>query len=122
MRTMNQLVMLSLSLVLLVSAAAVADDPVMIRVYNDDADAIVVTVYDVNARPQGAVLANQRIDGFAWVPVSVTAGALGKGHVKWTARTADTGLDKCGYQEAHGVTNDAFLYIHADSKCRKSAW
>jgi hypothetical protein len=35
----NAVFILGLSVMLLVSAVAVADDPVMIRIYNDDADA-----------------------------------------------------------------------------------
>jgi hypothetical protein len=110
---------LSLSLMLLVSAAAVADDPVMIRIDNDSADDIVVTVYDMNAQPTQAVIANQRINGFSWIPISVTAGAMGKGHVKWMARTIDPSFRRCGYQEIHGVANDALMYVSVNSSCRK---
>ncbi|ERR1035438_887341 len=121
MLTMSKAVMiLSLSLLLLVSAAAVADDPVTIRVYNDDADDIVLSVYDMNAQPPEAVISNQRINGFAWIPISVTAGAVGKGHVKWIARTVDPGFLRCGYQEIHGVANDASLHVSVDSNCRKT--
>lgn len=120
MRTMcNKPVMiLILSLMLFVGVAADADDSVMIRIYNDDADDIVVSVYDMNAQPPGAVIANQRINGFAWIPVSVTAGAVGNGHVMWIARTADSSFRKCGYQEMHGVTNDLFVRVFANSSCR----
>jgi hypothetical protein len=112
-------IILSLALALSVSAAAVADDPVTIRIYNDDADDIVVSVYDMNAQPPQAVIANQRINGFAWIPISVTAGAVGKGDVTWIARTADPSFHQCGYQEMRGVANDSFVYISADSSCRK---
>jgi hypothetical protein len=110
---------LGLSVMLSVSAAAVADDPVTIRIYNDNADAIVVSVYDMNAQSQQAVIANQRINGFAWIPASVTAGAVGKGHLKWIARTVDSGFHRCGYQEVHGVANDALVYISVNSSCLK---
>src|ERR1700688_2424930 len=104
MRTMSKpVIILGLSLLLSVSASAFADDSVTIRIYNDDADDIVLSVYDMNAEPPQAVIANQRINGFAWIPISVTAGAVGKGHVKWVARTADPGFLRCGYQEIHGV-------------------
>jgi hypothetical protein len=120
MRTISQpFIILSLSLMLLASAAAVADDAVTIRIYNDGAEAVVVNVYDMNGQPPGAILANQRINGFAWISVSVTAGAVGKGHVQWTARTADTSSHKCGYQDMHGVANDAFVYVFANSTCRR---
>jgi hypothetical protein len=108
-----------LSVMLLASAAAVADDPVTIRIYNDNADAIVVSVYDLNAQSPEAVIANQRINGFAWIPISVTAGAVGKGHVKWIARNVDSGFHRCGYQEVHGVANDAVVYVSVNSSCLK---
>lgn len=104
---------------LLASAAAVADDPVMIRMYNDDTDDIVLSVYDMNAQPPEAVIANRRINGFAWIPITVTAGAVGKGHLKWIARTADSGFRRCGYQEVHGVANDALVYVSVNSSCRQ---
>jgi hypothetical protein len=112
-------IILSLSLMLLISSAAFADDPVTIRIYNDDADDIVVSVYDMNAQPPQAVIANQRINGFAWIPISVTAGAVGNGDVNWIARTADRGFHRCGYQELHGVAKDSFVYISADASCRE---
>jgi hypothetical protein len=111
-------IILSLSL-LLISSAASADDPVTIRIYNDGADDIVVSVYDMNAQPPQAVIANQRINGFSWIPISVTAGAVGNGDVNWMARTADRSFHRCGYQELHGVANDSFVYISVDSSCRE---
>jgi hypothetical protein len=117
---MNKAVtILGLSLMLLAGAAVVADDPVTIRIYNDNAEDIVVSVYDMNAQPPEAVVANQRINGFAWIPVSVTAGAVGKGHVKWVARNIDPSFHSCGSQEMRGVTNDALVYVSVDSSCRK---
>jgi hypothetical protein len=104
----------------LTSAAVVAGDPVTIRIYNDDAADIVVSVYDLNAQPPQAVIANQTINGFAWIPASVIAGAAGRGHVKWIARTLDPGFDRCGHREMHGVENDALLYVSVDSSCRRT--
>jgi hypothetical protein len=109
---------ISLSLMLLASAAAVADDAVTIRIYNDNADDIVLSVYDMNAQPPEAVIANRRINGFAWIPISVTPGAVGKGHVKWIARTVDPNFGRCGYQEMHGVANDTAVYVSVSSSCR----
>jgi hypothetical protein len=118
MLTMNKAVTIfSLSLMLL--ASAVADDPVNIRIYNDNAEDIVVSVYDMNAEPPEAVVANQRINGFAWIAVSVEAGAAGKGHVKWVARNVDSSFRSCGSREMHGVENDALVSVSVDSSCRK---
>ena len=111
-------IILGAALILLAGAGAVADDPVTIRIYNDDAESIDLSVYDLNAQPPDAAIVNQRVNGFSWIPISVTAGNLGKGHVKWTARTADPSFHKCGSQEVRGVENDSFVYVSADSSCR----
>jgi hypothetical protein len=118
MRTMKKAVIIfGLSLMLLVSAESVADDSVMIRIYNDDPDEILLSVYDMNAQPPEAVIANQRINGFAWIPILVAAGAAGKGHLKWIARTVDPDFHRCGYEEMHGLENDAFVYVSVNSSC-----
>jgi hypothetical protein len=118
LRMSKTVIILVVSLMLLASAAADADDPLMIRIYNDDADDIVLSVYDMNAQPPGAIVANRRINGFAWIPISVTAGVVGRGHVKWIARTADPGFHRCGYREMRAVANDALVRVSADSSCR----
>ena len=110
-------VSLLLMLMLLLTTAALAADMVTIRLYNDGGDDIVVTVYDMNAQPQGAVLAGQRINGFAWIPVLVTAGAVGNGHIVWTARAADASFHRCGHQERRGLANDESVRVFADSAC-----
>jgi hypothetical protein len=119
MRTNIQaVILLSLSLTtMLLTTAARADDTVSLRIYNDGADNMVVTVYDMNAQPPGAVLASQRINGFAWIPVSVTAGAVGNGHIMWIARTAGASFHKCGHQEMRGLANDDSVRVFADSQC-----
>jgi hypothetical protein len=119
MRTNIQaVILLGLSLTtMLLTTAARADDTVSLRIYNDGTDNMVVTVYDMNAQPPGAVLASQRINGFAWVPVSVTAGAVGNGHIMWIARTASANLHRCGHQEMRGLANDDSVRVFADSKC-----
>jgi hypothetical protein len=111
-------IILGLSLMLFVSASVVADDPMTIRIYNDDADDIVLSVYDMNAQPPEAVVANQRVNGFAWIPISVTAGAIGRGHLKWIARTADPSFHRCGHREMHGVENDALVHVSVNTSCR----
>jgi hypothetical protein len=119
MRTTSQSVTI-LALMLLATSAAVADDTVAIKIYNDGSDAIVVTVYDMNAQPPGVVLASERINGFAWVPVSVTAGAIGYGHVQWAARTAGSSSRKCGHQDRRRLANDDSVRVFADSSCIKN--
>jgi hypothetical protein len=111
-------IILGVSLILLAGAEAVADDPVMIRIYNDDADPIDLSVYDLNTQPPDAAIVNQRVNGFAWIPLAMTAGAVGKGHLKWIARTVDSSFHRCGSQEVRGVANNSFVYVFADSSCR----
>jgi hypothetical protein len=103
---------------LLANAVAVAEDPVTVRIYNDGPDDIVVSVYDVNTRPK-TVTAVQRINGFAWIPIFLTAGATGKGHLQLIARTADPDFPRCGYLEERGVKSDSAVFISATSSCHK---
>jgi hypothetical protein len=117
MRKLGQpAVILGLLLTLLVGTTAVGDDLVDIRITNDDADDILVTVYDMNADPPVAVAVRQRINGFAWIPVSVTAGAAGTGHIRWTATSAERPR-RCGHQGNRGLGNDDSVRVFADSSC-----
>src|ERR1700722_4269471 len=118
MSRMNKaVIILGVSLILMAGAEAVAKDPVTVKIYNDDAESVDLRVYDLNAQPPNALIANQRVNGFAWISISVTAGAVGRGHVKWIARTADPSFHRCGSQEVHGVANGSFVYVFADSNC-----
>jgi hypothetical protein len=119
LKTSRTVIILSLSLMSFVSVTALADDPVTIRIYNDDTDDIVLNVYDMNAQPPKAVVVNQRINGVAGIPpISVLAGAVGRGHVKWTARSVDPGFARCGYREMREVENDTSVYVSLNSSCR----
>ena len=110
-------VILGFLLTLLVGTTAVADDMVAIKITNDDADDILVTVYDMNTEPPAAVVFRQRINGFAWIPVSVTAGRAGFGHVRWTATSAQVGARRCGQHDSRGLGNDESVPVFADSPC-----
>jgi hypothetical protein len=116
----QSLVTAGLGLMLLAANTAMADT-VTIRVYNDGSDDIVATVYDLNAQPPGIAIANQRISGFAWIPVLVTAGASGFAHVRWTATVADTSFRRCGHQDRRGLTNDSSVRVFAESGCTQGA-
>jgi len=108
MRKLGQpAVILGFLLALLAGTTAVGDDDmVSLRISNDDTDDILVTVYDMNAEPPGAVIVRQRINGFAWIPVSVTAGAGGTGHIRWTATSAVPGPRRCGHHGNRGLQPD----------------
>ena len=112
---------LGLALMLLGTSATFGDDTVDVRVYNDTAEEIVVTVYDMNATPPEPILVRQLIYGFAWFPASLTRGIEGDGHVKWSAETTRTSFHSCGHRERRGLTNDSTLRVFTDSRCVESA-
>ena len=113
-------IILGISLALFASGPASAGDTVQLRLYNDASDSIVVTVWDLNGRSPGPAVVSERINGFAWIPIFVSAGAVGKGHVKWIARTVDPTFHRCGYQEMRGVANDALVYVSVNSSCLRN--
>src|ERR1700688_4829711 len=106
-----------LLLTLSAGATAIGDDMVAIKISNDGTDDILVTVYDMNAEPPGTVVIRQRISGFAWIPLSVTAGRAGFGHVRWTATSAVAGLHRCGRHDTRGLERDDSVPVFADSPC-----
>jgi hypothetical protein len=114
---------LGFALMLCGTAPTFGQDTLDIRVYNDTAEEIIVTVYDMNAIPPGAVLLRQTIDGFAWIPALITPGLQGNGRVRWIAETTGTSFHRCGHREKRGLTNDAMLRVFTDSECAESpAW
>jgi hypothetical protein len=102
---------------LLAGGSAFADDGVPIKITNDSTTDIVVTVYDLNASPRRIVVSGQRITGFSTIPISVTPGPDGMGHVSWTAITADGDGRLCGRANRQSIGNDAEIHVHADSPC-----
>jgi hypothetical protein len=112
---------LGLALMLLGATTSFGDDTVDVRVFNDSAEEIVVTLYDMNATPPQPVLVRQIIYGFAWIPASLTPGRDGDGHVKWRAETTDTSFLRCGHRERRKLTSDAMIRVYADSRCAAGA-
>lgn len=106
-----------LSVAALCATPTFGDETVDLRIYNDTADEIVVTLYDLNATPPERVLQRKIINGFAWFPASVTPGIEGDGHVRWIAETTGTSFHKCGHRERRGLTSDAMVRVFADSRC-----
>jgi hypothetical protein len=120
MRIMLQ-TLASLGLTSLLSAAsASAGDTVTLKILNDSADVIDATVYDMNVKPPGAAIVNQRINGFAWIPIEVVANTSGKAHVRWVARTADTDFRRCGHGDRRGLEDEATVRVLANSRCSKN--
>jgi hypothetical protein len=102
---------------LLGTTSSFGDATVDLRVYNDTAEEIVVTLYDMNATPREPVLVRQIIEGFAWFPASVTPGIEGDGYVSWSAETAGTSFHRCGHREKRGLASDAVVRVFTDSSC-----
>jgi hypothetical protein len=108
---------LGLALMLLGTGTSFGDDSLDVRVYNDSAEEIAVTLYDMNATPPEPVLVREIIYGFAWSPASLTPGRDGNGHVKWSAETTGTSFHRCGHRERRGLTGDSMVRVFTDSRC-----
>ena len=107
-----------ISVLLLLSASApAAGDGLPITITNDNPDAILVTAYDMNLRPRAVIMVGQRINGFASIPISVTPGTTGYGHISWSATTVDTSFRRCGHHDRPRLPNNAVVHVHANSRC-----
>jgi hypothetical protein len=104
----------------LIGASAPADSGVSITITNDGTSDIVVTVYDLNASPHRAVVPGERINGFSSIPISVTPGVDGTGHVAWMATAVDSSLHLCGHENREGLQSADSVHVHADSLCTSS--
>jgi hypothetical protein len=105
-------------LALMQTTTTAIGDAFTIRICNDGAEEILATVYDMNVQPPGAALRNYRINGFAWIPILVSADAAGRAHVRWIATTADSSFHRCGHHDNASLVNDASVHVQANSRCR----
>lgn len=108
---------LILALPLMMTGTALAGEGVQVKITNDGTQDIVVTVYDMNAKPRAILLQNARINGFTSVPLSAIADATGRANLAWTATTVDPNSVKCGHDDTLGLRNDSAVHVHADSSC-----
>ena len=108
---------LILALPLPMIGTALGGEGVQVKITNDGTQDIVVTVYDMNAKPRAILLQNTRINGFTSVPISAIADATGRANLAWTATSADTKSTKCGHAKPLGVGNDSAVNVRADSSC-----
>jgi hypothetical protein len=116
MHTMTSVVSV-LGLVLLSAfGGAEADEMLPITIVNNNTNDVIVTVRDLNTLAHTKVLVGQRINGFASIPVSITAGADGTGHVRWTATTAGDDA-KCGARERARLGGNNSVHVYAKSAC-----
>ena len=108
---------LILALPLLMIGTALGGEGIQVKITNDGTQDIVVTVYDMNAKPRAILLQNARINGFTSVPISAIADATGRANLSWTATSADATSTKCGHDDTLGLKNDSAVHVHADSSC-----
>jgi hypothetical protein len=94
-----------------------ADDNFPITITNDNTDDVIVSLYDLNTTPRSKRLSHQRINGFASIPISVTAGPDGTGHVSWKAVSVDPAIHKCGRKDRPGLQPGASVHVYAKSDC-----
>jgi hypothetical protein len=106
-----------LALPLLLMGTAFGGEGVQVKITNDGTQDIVVTVYDMNAKPQRILLQNARINGFTSVPLSAIGDATGRANLSWTATSTDAASPKCGHDDTLGIGNDSAVNVHADSSC-----
>ncbi len=100
------------------SAAALGGDSLPVTITNDNSDSILVTAYDLNVRPRAAILVGVKISGFASIPLSITPGPDGYGHIVWSATSADSFSRQCGHRDRARISNNAVIHVHANSECR----
>jgi hypothetical protein len=110
-------VAVSLSLLFTVARA---NDGVPITIVNDGTSDIIVTVYDLNASPRRVVVPGERIGSFSSIPINVTPGNDGTGHVAWTANSVDPDSHLCGHANREGLQISASVHVHADVTCTDS--
>ncbi len=115
MRTPDQRTAIVSILVLLSVSASAGSLPITIT--NDNPDTILVTAYDMNLHPRAEILVGQRINGFASIPISVTPGPTGYGHISWSATSVDTFSRRCGHRDRPRLLNNAIVHVYAKSRC-----
>jgi hypothetical protein len=114
---MNSVTIATVSCLTFAGAGAYADDKVAIKVTNDNNDDVIVSLFDMNTTPRTKLLSHQRINGFASIPISVTADANGTAHVYWKARSSGSDSPKCGAKDKPGLSADASVHVYAKSDC-----
>jgi hypothetical protein len=110
-------VLVTVSLPLLFGGTALGGEGVQVKITNDGTQDVVVTVYDMNTRPQRIVLENARINGFTSAPITAIGDATGRANISWTATSTDSISPKCGHDDTRGVSNDASVHVKAESSC-----
>ena len=101
----------------LLTGTALGGEDVQVKITNNGTADIVVTVYDMNTKPERVVLENARINGFTSAPIIAIGDASGRANLSWTATSIDTNSRKCGHDDTVGVNNDGSVNVRAESSC-----
>jgi hypothetical protein len=118
MRTFNRLTWTLIhGLLLLSCASAFGDGAVTITIDNNTTKNLLVTVYDLNARPAQRVLSSATINSFASVTVMIAADDSGQVHLSWTATSGDRSMRTCGHRDKPGLDNGDKVHVYANSEC-----
>jgi hypothetical protein len=101
------------------SPAVLGDGGLMITLLNDSSDSLLVTVYDKGIQPPQPLISDREIYGNASMTVSISAGRQGRGHLSWTAVTADRNMRKCGQGDNLHLNDGDTVTVHADGDCHR---
>ena len=105
--------------VLLLSANfALGGEGISVTLMNDTSSPITVSVIDMNANPERAIVSNQTIYGFASLSISVASDNSGYGHVRWNASSGDAANRTCGHKERDKLSDDDIVHVHTDGSCQ----
>jgi hypothetical protein len=100
----------------LLTGAALGGGGVAVKIANDGTEDVMVTVYDRSVNPSRVVLANERINGFALVPIFLVGDGTGKAKVSWTATSIDAVTPRCGHADTV-ADNGGTVNVHANTEC-----
>jgi hypothetical protein len=97
------------------AGAAFGDEGISLHITNDGTADLFVTVTDANSHIP--IIEHQRLNGFATLPITVTADEQGHANITWTTISVDNGDRHCGRGTSTGLETDASVTVRADSSC-----
>jgi hypothetical protein len=100
---------------LLAGREALGDEGISVHITNDGTVDIYVTVNDTNSH--APIIEHQRLNGFATLPITVSADDKGRANITWTTISVDNNDRHCGRGTRANLENDATVNVHADSSC-----
>jgi hypothetical protein len=96
---------------------ALASDGIAVKITNDTSADVVVTLIDMNAKPEQTLLSNETIYGFASRPVRIAPDDSGYGHIRWTATSGSASSRTCGHAERSALSADGVIHVSANTGC-----